>query len=85
MPTRYSVISIRHIFELQQPVTKTLANIIIADNITIKYSYVILADNVHSKNQNEVHDEIKIIQSWRLLEQIIVSVTCCSFLPVPDS
>jgi hypothetical protein len=64
MPTQLSgyVISLRLIFEVQQPVTKPAA-----ENITIKCSYailiIILVDNVHYKNQNVVHNESKIIRS----------------------
>jgi hypothetical protein len=69
MPTQQSgnFISLRLIFEVQQPVTKPAADIVTADNITIKCSYailiVILADNVHYETQNVVHYESKIIQS----------------------
>jgi len=69
MPTQLSgyVISLRLIVEVQQPVTKPSADTVTADNITIKPSYailvVILADNVHYKDQNVVHNESKIIQN----------------------
>jgi hypothetical protein len=69
MPTQLSgnIISLRIIFEVQQSVTKTAADTVTADNITIQCSYailvVILADNAHYENQNMVHYESKIIQS----------------------
>jgi hypothetical protein len=69
MPTQLSgyVISLRLIFKVQQPVTKPSADTVTADNITITFSYailvIILADNVHYKDQNVVQNESKIIQS----------------------
>jgi hypothetical protein len=61
------VISLRLIFEVRQPATKSSADTLTADNITIKSSYsilvIIVADNVYYKDQNVLHNESKIIQS----------------------